>query len=726
MGAGLQDHGLEQRVLDLRNLVKRLKAELSTHDRLEVLNALPQVQEACAKPGLLRTFLAGLTPDCEYALKAVLAIGQGGIVFRCPDQNDQCFERLRTLLQQLIVIEKFYGSIGGIIGYQLEVLQLILEQAQQAKSSDRQERFLRPIGLDISQDTLEVRQARWVGLARMGEMGEIYPVGGAGDRLNLIDDDGKTPLPAARLRFAGRTLLESLVRDLQAREYLHYKLFNEQLVTPVAFMTSEEKDNHQQIVSILREASFFGRPSSAFFSFSQPMVPVITIHGDWCMQDVLQVHMKPGGHGVMWMLARESGALDWFANQDRDKVLVRQINNPIADTDGGTLPFTGVGLEESKAFGFASCKRLLNTAEGVNVIRERSIGDEVYCGVTNIEYCEFPKHGIEEAAVEPGSLYSEYPANTNILFADLNAVSEALEICPIPGMLINMKSEFRCIGPDGREQFCPAGRLESTMQNLADALADRIEETVAQPEDLCLRTYLTSNLRHKTISVTKKSYELGRPIEETPEGCFATLQKNYHTLLGDYCQMTVPFVGDKQSYVRGELPFIVHLHPALGPLWEVIAQKIHGGSMARGAELQLQIAELSMQNVHLRGSLVIDAGSPLGTRDGEGHTVYDEDGGKCRLKNVRIENEGMDQEKQKDVWRNDIVRKQALTIVLHGNAEFEAEDITITGNQSFEVPAGHRMRLLASAQGFEQKLEAIDQPTWYWSYQVDDEYRIML
>jgi hypothetical protein len=47
------------------------------------------------------------------------------------------------------------------------------------------------------------------------ELGEIYPIGGAGDRLGLVDSDTGESLPAALLPYCGRSLLEGLIRDLQ-------------------------------------------------------------------------------------------------------------------------------------------------------------------------------------------------------------------------------------------------------------------------------------------------------------------------------------------------------------------------------------------------------------------------------------------------------------------------------------------------------------------------------
>lgn len=43
-------------------------------------------------------------------------------------------------------------------------------------------------------------------------MAEIYPVGGAGDRLGLVDEETGESLPTAVLPYCGRSLLEGLVR----------------------------------------------------------------------------------------------------------------------------------------------------------------------------------------------------------------------------------------------------------------------------------------------------------------------------------------------------------------------------------------------------------------------------------------------------------------------------------------------------------------------------------
>lgn len=57
----------------------------------------------------------------------------------------------------------------------------------------------------------------------MPELGEIYPLGGSGDRLGLVDPDTGECLPAAMLSYCGRTLLEGLIRDLQVSNFCCFK-----------------------------------------------------------------------------------------------------------------------------------------------------------------------------------------------------------------------------------------------------------------------------------------------------------------------------------------------------------------------------------------------------------------------------------------------------------------------------------------------------------------------
>ena len=90
-----------------------------------------------------------------------------------------------------------------------------------------------PLFQDIAEETEEVRELIHWGLKALPETAEMYPLGGAADRLHLVDEKTGVELPAAKLPFAGRTLLENLVRDLQAREFLYFQMHGRQLTLPL-------------------------------------------------------------------------------------------------------------------------------------------------------------------------------------------------------------------------------------------------------------------------------------------------------------------------------------------------------------------------------------------------------------------------------------------------------------------------------------------------------------
>lgn len=158
-------------------------------------------------------------------------------------------------------VEEFYDSIGGLAGYQLQCLQLLAAAQAEGGSSDdgsaaalptassdagssvdaslcsstddvwpagmlggshsgsssSSTEFLVPVGLDLASPEQAAAAAAAVaaGIRAVPHMAEIYPLGGAGDRLGLRCEATGEALPTAVLQYCGRPLLESLLRDLQ-------------------------------------------------------------------------------------------------------------------------------------------------------------------------------------------------------------------------------------------------------------------------------------------------------------------------------------------------------------------------------------------------------------------------------------------------------------------------------------------------------------------------------
>ncbi|MGH2612835.1 MAG: UTP--glucose-1-phosphate uridylyltransferase, partial [Rhabdochlamydiaceae bacterium] len=526
--------------------------------------------------------------------------------------------------------------------------------------------------------------------------------------------------PAARLPFLGKTLLEGLVADLQSREYLHYKLFNVQMTTPIAIMTSHEKNNHKHIIEICEEAGWFGRPQKMFRFFCQPLVPTINREGTWCLQGPQQLLLKPGGHGVLWRLAQEEGVLSWIQNLGRKKILVRQVNNPVANTDDGLLAFAGIGCHGDKRFGFASCPRQVKASEGVNVLIETSSEEGFKYTLTNIEYCDFKKFGIYDTPERPGSPYSKFPSNTNILFVDIDAVLEAVKRCPIPGILVNVKKiTYRT--PDGMKKDEEAARLESTMQNIADFMEEIFSAPLKEGNRDTLQTYLTYNHRRKTISAVKREFTLGSSLLETPEGCFLDILQNVRDVLTTKCHVQLPPISDPIQFFENGPSFIALYHPALGPLYSVIGQKWRGGKLYFGSEIQLQISEIDFENLVIDGSLLVQAESIMGHLEAENGLIYSEKVGRCVLKNVTILNKGIDHELPNVYWKNEIARQEVCQILLRGMSEFYAENVILRGDHFIEVPHGMRCTARENCGNVEFYFEKIEKPSWYWEYQISKE-----
>jgi hypothetical protein len=577
-----------------------------------------------------------------------------------------------SFVDSLREIEDFYEPIGGILGYQYQVFKLLQPPDEYAAKNVT---YKRPEGWDI---TGEVPEQIYNGLIALPLLGEVYPVGGAGDRLDLRDEKTSDPLPVACLPFLGKNLIELLIRDLIGREYLYFKLFKKRLITPVALMTSVEKNNDWHINKLLEEANWFDRPKETYKIFKQPLAPLVTKDGLWVVTSDWQLRKKPGGHGVIWKLAQDFGVFDWFLANHRTKGIVRQLNNPIAGIDHALVSFSGLGTVLDKKFGFLSCERTVNAQEGMDVLYEEKTSHGYVVGIVNVEYTDFVRKDIPDVPKEEGSNYSAFPSNTNILFIDFEQIGLAAKSNPFPGLVFNPKTKV--------DDYESAGRLESAMQNIADDFKDLLSKPLYKKDWQNLSVFIAYNERKKTISVAKKAYEEGGSSFETPMGAFHDLLANNVELLVS-CKVDVPFF--KAEEIDSKNPQINFLyHPALGPFYSVIAQKIEGGKIVPGGELYLEIAEFYWKDCTLLGSLLVEATSPIGSEKSDGC-------GKCYLEHVAIKNKGIDYSKSNAFWKRKIHRKESLRIRLEGNSFFYAKDVVLEGDKEIIVKDG---KLLIATQ----------------------------
>ncbi|MDP1609333.1 MAG: UTP--glucose-1-phosphate uridylyltransferase [Chlamydiales bacterium] len=606
----------------------------------------------------------------QYLLKQLIVIGQAGCLAQASVSD------LQEVCQQLLLIDQFYWQLGGLVGYQVEILRR-LEKPKEDFSQDAT--FHSPSFYDISTPTADVEEAIGQGIEALPFTAEFYPLGGAADRLHLVDSATGCDLPAAKLQFMGKSLFEGLIRDVQAREFLYKQRYGKTVVMPIGIMTSAEKDNHRLIMEMCESNQWFGRPKESFRLFCQPSVPVVDEQGNWIWLRPGKLLLKPGGHGALWKMAQDEGVFSWLKEQRMKQVMVRQVNNPIAGVDYGLLAFLGFGVKLQMAFGFVSCPRLLKAAEGVNVLVEKKRDAFVERMLTNIEYCDFVRYGIDDAPLVQGEPYSRFTCNTNILFARLEDLEQAVQKCPYPGLLVNIKPANVSLA-DGEKRQISMGRLESTMQNIADVFVEQHPLGSPLKTD---RTFVIYNERKKTISTTKKAYLPGGSFQETPEQGFYDLLQASREVLENYSDFSLP---PKRSILEMQQfgPECVFLyHPALGPLYSLIGQKVRKGRMSLGSELQLEIAQAEIDSLDLQGSLRIIADRPTESR--------------CVLKNVRAVNKGVDWERSHPFWVYQLVRFESLQISLKGKSELIAEDVELLGDQHLIVEDG--MRMIVSKQG---------------------------
>jgi len=232
-------------------------------------------------------------------------------------------------------------------------------------------------------------------------------------------------------------------------------------------------------------------------------------------------------------------------------------------------------------------------------------------------------------------------------------------------------------------------------------------------------------VRHKTISTIKKAYD-GQQLLETPEGCFYDLLQNAHALLTHTCAFTLPALPTPQEYMAKGPSFLFFYHPALGPLYSIIGQKLRRGTFALHSELQLLIADIDCVDLDLQGSLKVHADQIMGDVTDQGFIHYSNQTGKCILRGVKVINRGIDKEAQHCYWKNEIQRSEQCEILLHGNAEFIAENVCFEGSLRIEVEAGWRVRACQEEGRLFFKREKIFEPTWQWSYTFVDEEMIKL
>ena len=599
------------------------------------------------------------------------------------------------LYKQLEQVDRWFASAGGLVGYQRA-----LEEVAHKKSFDQQ--ILQAPSLKLEKTAQDHHEAIKLFLEHLPELAEVYAIGGAADRLNL--KAGADLLPAACLKMAGKTLLEFLIHDLEAKEWLYYKFYQKTLTLPIVMMTSFEKGNQGHIYNILQQHQFFHRDKDRFLIFHQPLLPMVDEDLNWQTDNHGGLLLKPGGHGALWSLCLKEGVFSTLKAQGVKKLSVRQINNPIACIDFEHAAFLGYGFKQDASFGFFACQRFALSQEGINVLLKTDKGQ--YC-LTNIEYCQLEDVGVNDVANDEG--FSQFPANTNVLFGDVVALEALAKQHPYPGQILNYK------------RFCLEGtfknlaRLETMMQNIADYI---VEQSCPLK-----KVYMTLSPRVKTISPIKKQKILEGSWSETPQACFYDFMRNIGSLF-DQLHVCYSPLESIESYYNSCPAFIVHYLPALGPFFDVIALKWQNGTLAKGAYLDLQIAEVKIYNLELKGALTVKALNPYGYQ--EGMRIFSEHCGRVELENCFFDNQGVDYQNSCAFYQDQPHFLECCQIILEGFSEFSARDVHFKGSHMFKVPHGYRLQITQNQDStLEYSMIPITAPSWVQRYEWDAQGRIV-
>jgi hypothetical protein len=191
--------------------------------------------------------------------------------------------------------------------------------------------------------------------------------------------------------------------------------------------------------------------------------------------------------------------------------------------------------------------------------------------------------------------------------------------------------------------------------------------------------------------------------------------------------MILPPSHDELEYLKKGPPFVVDFHPAMGILYQILVSKVRGGRLGYHAEWIMDVGEAYVENLDLEGSLIVEANAPMGPTDSFGIIRYDTARcGKCTLVNVTVRNAGADLSDSTQCYRRAYERAESARIVIRGNGEFYAENVTFLGDVYFEVPENHRLVVYELHGEIAWHHDTISQPTWRWNYGFDEQENIAL
>lgn len=667
----------------LENLQRELCDEkVSLARQLEILASLDCVKLCLQKRPWLVAKLEGLELSDLLLIYKLIAIDQEHLF-----TQEGVDEGLLALIHDLHPVEKLYLQEGGIIEYQRQVKELLDTKKESAKNLSTS--YFPSPSVSLEKEASEKRRASYFGILGTPQAAEVIVAGGAADRLSK-------DIPTALIEFLDYTLLERMVRDLDAREYVFWKLTKKRVKTPLLIMISPVKGSDQRIQAFLEEKSWLGRDEKQVHLLVQPLVPTFDESGNWYTTDPYKLLVRPQGHGPIFSLILDK-YFDELKREGRTKLVIRQVNNPAPSTDATLAALLGYGLIHKKRFGYVSVPRETERSEGVLTLRCR----DDKCAIVNVEYVEI------ETLKSLGQ--EEFQANTNLLFADLDAIQSVQSAVKKEGLMLNFKKLH------GEKKLA---RIEQAMQSVSSAFTSKHAATSP--------TFQLSTLRSKALTAIRKVGRGWSDLNDTVEGALWQHLQNMSFMMEEFCDVEMPSLLLSEVAAKG-VPFLVDFHPALGPFWEIIGAKIQSGVIAKGSELRLEIADLYLAHFELSGALLIHAENVTGAKDASGVLEPSDSTGRVILKDVVIQNAGSQLMSMNKVASGKIERLESLSIVLEGCSAFIAEGALFEGDYSYIVPDGMCLRVRQGEEGvLEEEYVPFQPANPLWDYALGEDFAIEL
>lgn len=624
---------------ETEKLVRQIRNIRSINDKIRIVKTFFKDDK---EKDSLKNRLASLdlSEFGRYLVWTLSLLGQVHIVEFLLDGDEKLFSKKIRLIDQLQKLECLYENRGGCLGYHVEFSKCLKEKKKYICKNFSPCSFLDVSSLSQQEISFHV----FLGIQNLLETGFCLLAGGRAER--FFGSPSKRPL--ASLKFFNKSLLERFLDDIEGLEILYEKFFYKSLTIPLIVMVSSSISEDLCFVEIKKT----DRYSNGFLKILvQSDFPVISSEGSFLL-DNGELIMLPGGHGMFWHEAYRQGFFRYFENLGKKHLLIRQINNPLAGLDKNLLLLLGISYAENKSFGVISCPRDERYSEGSWV---KVYDKETYAHI-NVEYVDFPYCD--------SLLLERAPANTNILYFNLEKNWESLSRLPVFEPILNMKPFVtkNCT----KEKQWLGGRLECLIQDFTKLLKDPAHEV---PSVLIL-----NSSRETVISSIKKS--LKESHLETPEKAFFDYVNCSRKLL-ELCRIILPERRSWKNFLTLGPEFIFEYHPSLGPTYALIQKKMFQGHFFENSITELNITDIFFRNISVAGHFVVNSSLS----------------GKCFLRNVKIENRGSFFEHPKESWKGELSTMECLKISLHEGSKIYAENILLQGNLHIDVPKGESWEL---------------------------------